>query len=446
MLIRRGMQRVVLKGLILFVFAIAANVGFAQKYDVDTIFQHNVYWKRMQQIPTVIKPFFDEQIEQEIREMLHNPKIAESLAVYHAHKDSISAIFKKYGLPTELQLVAFANTYMKEDYLASTGESGMWPLSYYIAKKYQLKVNSFVDERKNLFMATEAAAKSLADVFHIYRDWYFTIAAFRSGPVEMNKAIRLASNSLDYFVVEPYMDYTYRKSFSRYMASLYVVNFYMLHNIKIPIAKHIDLDTVYTPRTFTFDKIALGSNLPVSQLKKYNYQYKNGIVPNFPAPHPITMPKKNKDSFKRYLIYMDQLDENKRIDDSMERVKLLVEKFRPDTSQYQIIVLNGLLSVIDSMGNVIDVDKPFNNGNTIESDNGGNRWVYYTVKSGDNLGLLADCFDTYVNNIKSWNNLRSSTIMKGQRLKFMVAANKYGQYSNINTMSASQKARLRKKD
>jgi len=441
------MQRITIKTFILVFFALIAKFSFAQKYDVDTLFQHNAYWKRMQQIPTIIKPFFDEQIEQEIREMLHNPKISESLTVYNAHKDSISAIFNKYGLPPELQLVAFANTYMKEDYLAPSGESGIWPLSYYIAKKYQLKVNSFVDERKNLFMATEAAAKSLADLFHIYRDWYFTISAFRSGPVEMNKAIRLASNSLDYFVVEPYIGYTYQKSFSRFMASFYVVNYYMLHNIKVPTAKHLDLDTVYTPRTFTFDKIALGSNLPVAQLKKYNYQYKNGIVPNFPAPHPITMPKKNKDSFKRYLVYLDQLDENKRIDDSMDRVKLLVEKFRPDTSQYQVIVLNGLLSVIDSLGNNVDIDKPLNNNySSLGEDSGGTRWVYYTVKSGDNLGILADCFDTQVNSIKSWNKLRSTTIVRGQKLKFMVPANKYGKYSNINGMSSAQKANLRKKD
>ena len=81
-----------------------------------------------------------------------------------------------------------------------------------------------------------------------------------------------------------------------------------------------------------------------------------------------------------------------------------------------------------------------------EADKTGNRWVFYTVKRGDALYLLADLFDANVKDIKRWNKLRSNTIQKGQRLKFLVAANKYITYSSINRMSASQKQKVRRKD
>ncbi len=435
------------KFLILFFSTLCSVTLTAQKYDVDSIYADNVYWKRMQLLNTTIKPFFDEQIEGEIKEMLHNPSTPKALSQYLYYKDTIASIFKRYGLPAELQLVAFANTYMNESNVEPTGETGMWPLSYFIGKKYQLTINSFVDERRNFFESTNVASNSLADLYHIYKDWYFTIAAFKSGPVEMNKAVRLASNTLDYFIVEPYIDYSYRKAFSRFMASLYVANYYQLHNVKVPVLKIPQLDTVLTPRTFSFQRISMASNTPLQLVKAYNPQYKNEIVPNFPYPHPITSSLKGKDSFKKYLVYLEIEEENKRINDSLDRVKFLIEKYNPDSTQYKVLVLDGKLSVIDSLGNLVDVDKPLVIDKELNQaiEENGTRWVYYTVKSGDNLGLLSDCFDASQADIKRWNKLKGTTLMKNQKLKFLVPASKYSKYSGINKMTNAQKQKLRKK-
>ena len=45
------------------------------------------------------------------------------------------------------------------------------------------------------------------------------------------------------------------------------------------------------------------------------------------------------------------------------------------------------------------------------------QWVYYKVKSGDNLGKIAIKYHTRVRQLKSWNNLKSDRIAIGQRLK-----------------------------
>ena len=48
---------------------------------------------------------------------------------------------------------------------------------------------------------------------------------------------------------------------------------------------------------------------------------------------------------------------------------------------------------------------------------GTGQWVYYKVKSGDNLGKIARKYHCTVKQLKSWNNLRSDRISIGQRLK-----------------------------
>ena len=417
----------------------------AQYYTTDTVFANNAYWKRLKSLPNAIKPYFDEQIENEIKLFLNNPKTPAAIAKYHYYSDSISKIFDKFGLPKELQLIAFANTLCDDNFLASTGETGQWPLQYFIGKKYQLIINSFVDERRDIYASSLAAAKSLADLYHIYKDWYFTIAAFRSGPVAMNKAMRLASNAMDYFTVEPYIDESYRKSFSKFMAALYVVNFYSQHNIKLMTYKSVMLDTVAVTRTFTFQRIAESSNTPLQIIRQYNSKYKNEIVPNFPYPHIILLPLKGVDSFKKHLAYLIKEEENKTINDSLERVKKLFDLFRPDTSFYKILVLDGKLTVIDSLGNPVNLDKPAAI-EVQETNNVGIKWIYYSIKTNDNLPLIADCFDVTVTDIKKWNKLSNNNLVKGKRLKIMIPANKFTKYNAVNTMNMAQKQKLRKKD
>jgi membrane-bound lytic murein transglycosylase D len=412
-------------------------------YNTDSIFNDNVYWKRLQKLNNTIKPYFDEQIQEEITALLKDPKTPIALGKYFAYQDTIKKLLAQFGLPEEMQLIAFSNTYMDEGYKSTTGETGCWPLPYYVGKKYELIINSYIDERRDIFASTYAAAKSLADLYHIYRDWYFTISVFKCGPIEMNKAIRMAGNSLDYFIVEPYIESKYRRSFTRFMASMYVVNYYQLHQIKPQPFKIHSLDTICTPRTFTFKEIADGSRIPYEELIGLNLKYKKQKVLHEPISHCFNVKKGGKAKFYSFIERLEYEEEQKRIKDSLLRVEKYIKKFQPDSTGYQIVVVDGMLTVLDSAGKKIDPEKPLI---TSESNAIGNRWVYYTVKKGDVLYLLTDVFDVSLKDVKRWNKLRSNTIVRGQRLRFLVPANKYSKYSSINRMSASQKQRLRRKD
>ena len=416
-----------------------------QTHQTDTAYVNNVYWKRMSTIRTIIPPYFDEQVQVEIKEVLGNSKTPLALGKYNFYQDTISKIFGEYGLPSELQLIALSNTWLENDFNASSGETGMWPLPFYIGVKYGLKINSYVDERKHIIASTRATAKALADLFHIYRDWYFTIAAFSCGPVEMNKAIRMASNSMDYFTVEPFIESSHRKDLSRFMAFLYVTNYFDKHHIAPDNFILPELDTLCTPQTFSLRELATATQTPMSLMLKLNRQYRKQIVPHLPHPHCFTIPKSKTANFNAYLIKLAEEAEQKRIQDSMVRVQKLIDKFRPDSTKYQVLVMDGVLTVLDSAGKKIDPDAPIKT-NANGQNATGNRWVFYTVKKGDALYLLSDLFDANLADVKRWNRLRSNTIVRGQRLKFLVPANKYGLYSSINRMSATQKQKLRRKD
>jgi membrane-bound lytic murein transglycosylase D len=71
--------------------------------------------------------------------------------------------------------------------------------------------------------------------------------------------------------------------------------------------------------------------------------------------------------------------------------------------------------------------------------------VYYTVKSGDAVGLIADWYDVRTSDLRYWNNIRRNVIRVGQKLRIYVPKNKTDYYGRINDMAYADKQRLSSK-
>ena len=83
---------------------------------------------------------------------------------------------------------------------------------------------------------------------------------------------------------------------------------------------------------------------------------------------------------------------------------------------------------------------------TTTTTSNGNKVLYYTVRSGDYLGRIADLYDVGVSDVRRWNNLRGDRINVNQRLKIYKPASVYSRYAAINRMSSAEQNRLLRKD
>jgi len=63
----------------------------------------------------------------------------------------------------------------------------------------------------------------------------------------------------------------------------------------------------------------------------------------------------------------------------------------------------------------------------------------YTVKSGDNLGFIAEWYDVSAKKIRGWNSISGNLIKPGQQLKVYVPAEKVHIYEEINQLSAERR-------
>ena len=102
-------------------------------------------------------------------------------------------IFQQYladhNLPQELQYLAIVESALDNRAESPVGACGLWQFMPATGRLYGLDINDYVDERFDVHLASNAAARYLADLYKRYDDWALVLAAYNCGPGRLNKAI-----------------------------------------------------------------------------------------------------------------------------------------------------------------------------------------------------------------------------------------------------------------
>jgi membrane-bound lytic murein transglycosylase D len=136
--------------------------------------------------------------------------------------DMMDKVMNKYGLPTELKYLSVIESKLKSNALSWAGAVGPWQFMPETARIMGLKVNGKVDERKDYYKSTQAAARYLTDLYGIYNDWLLVIAAYNGGPGNVNKAIR-KSGSRNFWDLQYYLPAESRNHVKKFIATHYIM-------------------------------------------------------------------------------------------------------------------------------------------------------------------------------------------------------------------------------
>jgi len=109
-------------------------------------------------------------------------------------------IFKEYNLPEDLVYLAYIESGCNPLATSPAGAAGIWQFMKITARRYGLKINYWIDERRDFIKSTHAAAKYLKTLYKIFGDWRIAIASYNLGENRLRKILK-ARNFVDYWQI-----------------------------------------------------------------------------------------------------------------------------------------------------------------------------------------------------------------------------------------------------
>ncbi len=346
-------------------------------------------------------------------------------------------VLDKYDMPLELKYLAIVESALNPTAGSWAGAKGLWQFMYGTGKMYGLTSNSMVDDRFDPYKSTDAAARHLKDLYDIYGTWELALAAYNSGPGNVNRAIRRAGGVKDYWAVWPFLPRETRGYVPAFIAVNYVFNYAAEHNIypTDPGILYHGIDSVTVREVLSFDQISEFMHIDKEDLDFLNPAYKQGILPATNGKTYILRIPRDKVGY--FIDYEDSLY-NFKSEKGIERDKLLAQikkakersihivrsgenlgliarKYR--TSVGKIKAWNGMKSTRIYPGQKLIVYSPGSSPSKSSKSYAKSSNGYHTVRSGENLGLIAKKYGVSVSRLKSWNGLSSNMIKPGQKLK-----------------------------
>ena len=120
-----------------------------------------------------------------------NSVMSESLK-YRAY---VQKVLAENNLPQELQYLPVIESSYKISALSKSGAYGMWQFMKNSISPFNIRVNSWMDERKDPWLSTNAAVKKLKENYDYLGSWELALAAYNCGLGAMNRTIKKAGKS-----------------------------------------------------------------------------------------------------------------------------------------------------------------------------------------------------------------------------------------------------------
>ncbi len=346
-----------------------------QPYEVPS-YSDDVYAKRIEKIQSPIALIYNQQVREyiEMYAMRKRQLTERVMGLAQLYFPMYEQVLDQNDLPLEFKYLSIVESALNPEAKSRVGATGLWQFMLQTGKLYNLKVNSYIDERRDPMKSTQAACEYFKNMYSIYHDWLLVIASYNCGAGNVNKAIARSGGKTNFWEISKYLPRETRGYVPAFIAVTYLMNYSAEHNLLAvpPVISFYEADTVLVDQQVSLRDVAEVIDVPLDLLTYLNPLYKRGIIPDADEPQVLRLPT-NK--INTYIANSD---------------KLFASDTQPDFTANDESPLHDYITK--------QVKK------------------YYTVKNGEHLYSIADKYNCTINDLKRWNKFKGTKVYKGQRL------------------------------
>jgi membrane-bound lytic murein transglycosylase D len=335
-------------------------------------------------------------------------------------------IFREKNLPEDLVYVAMIESGFNPYAVSWCRAVGAWQFMPATGKLYGLKIDWWIDERKDPIKSTNAAAEHLKDLHNLFGSWPLALASYNAGAGKVQRAV-LKTRSDDFWDLKAsrYIKPETKNYIPKYMAATIIAKNPEDYGFTVNAVDPYKFDEVVIEESTDLRLIARCAGCTYQDIKDLNPEIKRWVTPPNYDRYTLRIPSGKKEMF---LANYAAIPPEQKIKWERHEVRKgetlssLAKKY--NTRPEAIRDINGLKKSRITPGKhlliPIDINGKNNDlGYLSMGQTGKQQQILYRVRRGETLGRIANRHNVTIADIREWNKGIGS-VRAGQKIKLVV--------------------------
>src|SRR5437773_6510306 len=238
------------------------------------------------------------------------------LSRFERYRPSVQNIFTEFKLPVDLVFLSLVESGFNTNAVSRAKAVGPWQFMKPTAKMYGLRVDSWVDERRDPVKSTLAAAQYLRDLYHLFGSWPLAMAAYNAGEGKVGRAIARKQDNDFWGLVDTKLLRRETKEYvPRFLAAAQIAKDPGRFGFTVSPQTPMEFEEVVITRPIHLKTAAQAAGVTHAELKLLNPELRKDMTP----PDPAYLLKVPLGSKKTFLTNLPAYQDSKRVQTTRAR-------------------------------------------------------------------------------------------------------------------------------
>jgi membrane-bound lytic murein transglycosylase D len=198
--------------------------------------------------------------------------------------EMVDTTLAAHELPWSLRYLPVIESGYSPSAVSSAKAVGMWQFMAHTARDFDIEVSRLVDDRRDPFVSTAAAADFLVQLRDDFGSWFLALAAYNAGPARIRGIIERHAPDAEpsdalYWAIRDFLPKETADFVPNLFGAIIVASDPAAHGYAVPEPQPFDFDRVPVLGAITFETVARATGTSRGEIARLNPRYLRGVTP-----------------------------------------------------------------------------------------------------------------------------------------------------------------------